>query len=55
MDEVTKHGDGHFQLDTRLKADCEFVANLGVCRLLLMNNASIAPLMPQYISPCKAN
>tara|TARA_B110000967_G_scaffold175693_1_gene188619 strand:+ start:439 stop:873 length:435 start_codon:yes stop_codon:yes gene_type:complete len=41
MDDVTKHGDGHFQLDTRLEAACEFVANLGVCRLLLMNNASV--------------
>jgi len=41
MDDVIKHGDGHFQLDTRLEADCEFVANLGLCRLLLMNNASV--------------
>jgi len=41
MHDVTKHGDGPFQLDTRLEADCEFVANLGVCRLLLMNNASV--------------
>ena len=55
MDDVTKHGDGHFQLDTRLEAACEFVANLGVCRLLLMNNASIATLMSQYISPLNAN
>ena len=41
MDDVTKHDDDHFQLDARLEADCEFVANLGVCRLLLMNNASV--------------
>ena len=41
MDEVEKHGDHTFQLDARLESDCEFVANLGLCSLLLMNNASI--------------
>jgi diadenosine tetraphosphate (Ap4A) HIT family hydrolase len=41
MNEVTKETGEHFKLDERLKADCEFVANLGVCTLLLMNNASV--------------
>ena len=37
---ITETGE-HFKLDERLEADCEFVANLGVCSLLLMNNASV--------------
>ena len=37
---ITEMGE-HFKLDERLEADCEFVANLGVCSLLLMNNASV--------------
>ena len=41
MNEVTKETGEHFKFDERLKADCEFVANLGVCTLLLMNNASV--------------
>jgi diadenosine tetraphosphate (Ap4A) HIT family hydrolase len=41
MNEVTKKASPHFKLDERLEADCEFVANLGVCSLLLMNNASV--------------
>ena len=41
MNEVTKKTGEHFKLDKRLEADCEFVANLGVCSLLLMNNASV--------------
>lgn len=41
MNEVTKEKDEHFKLDERLKADCEFVANTGLCSLLLMNNASV--------------
>ena len=41
MNKVTKETGEHFKLDERLKADCEFVANLGVCTLLLMNNASV--------------
>jgi len=32
----------NFQLDPRLKADCELVLDLPVCRVLLMNNASVA-------------
>ena len=39
MNKVTKEASPHFKLDERLEADCEFVANLGVCSLLLMNNA----------------
>ena len=30
-----------FKLDARLAADCAFVANLGVCQLLMMNNKSV--------------
>ena len=30
-----------FHLDPRLQADCEFVVDLPLCRLLLMNNASV--------------
>ena len=41
MNKVTKEASPHFKLDERLEADCEFVANLGVCSLLLMNNASV--------------
>ena len=41
MNEVTEAASPHFKLDERLEADCEFVANLGVCSLLLMNNASV--------------
>ena len=41
MNEVIKKTGEHFKLDKRLEADCEFVANLGVCSLLLMNNASV--------------
>ena len=41
MNKVTKETGEHFKLDERLKADCEFVANLGLCSLLLMNNASV--------------
>ncbi|MEZ7842234.1 MAG: HIT domain-containing protein, partial [Pseudomonadales bacterium] len=41
MNEVTKEANAHFKLDERLEADCEFVANIGVCSLLLMNNASV--------------
>jgi len=41
MNEVTKEANAHFKLDGRLEADCEFVANLGLCSLLLMNNASV--------------
>jgi len=41
MNQVTKEAGAHFKLDERLKADCEFVGNMGVCSLLLMNNASV--------------
>ena len=41
MNEVTKETGEHFKLDGRLKADCEFIANLGLCSLWLMNNASV--------------
>jgi diadenosine tetraphosphate (Ap4A) HIT family hydrolase len=41
INQITQEAGAHFKLDERLKADCEFVANLGVCRLLLMNNASV--------------
>ena len=41
MNKVTKEASPHFKLDERLEADCEFVANLGVCSFLLMNNASV--------------
>ena len=41
MNQVTKEAGAHFKLDKRLKADCEFVCNIGVCSLLLMNNASV--------------
>ena len=41
MNKVTKETGEHFKLDERLKADCEFVANFGLCSLLLMNNASV--------------
>ena len=41
MNEVITETGEHFKLDERLEADCEFVANLGLCSLLLMNNASV--------------
>ena len=41
MNEVITETGEHFKLDEHLEADCEFVANLGVCSLLLMNNASV--------------
>jgi len=41
MDEVNKRADDKFKLDMRLESDCEFVASLGLCDLLLMNNASV--------------
>ena len=41
INQITQEAGAHFKLDERLKADCEFVANFGVCRLLLMNNASV--------------
>ncbi|MDC9720458.1 MAG: HIT family protein [Gammaproteobacteria bacterium] len=30
-----------FKLDSRLESDCEWVVDLALCRLLLMNNASV--------------
>tara|TARA_B100000767_G_C19770821_1_gene539892 strand:+ start:1175 stop:1630 length:456 start_codon:yes stop_codon:yes gene_type:complete len=41
MYEVKNNTVGEFQLDARLAADCELVTDLGLCRLLLMNNASV--------------
>ena len=41
MNEVITETGEYFKLDERLEADCEFVANLGLCSLLLMNNASV--------------
>jgi diadenosine tetraphosphate (Ap4A) HIT family hydrolase len=41
MDHLEQHTDDQFKLDVRLASDCEFVAELGLCRLLLMNNASV--------------
>ena len=41
MNEVITETGEHFKLDECLEADCEFVANLGLCSLLLMNNASV--------------
>jgi diadenosine tetraphosphate (Ap4A) HIT family hydrolase len=41
MSEVDAGVDDEFKLDARLRSDCEFVANLGLCTLLLMNNASV--------------
>ncbi|MGY8862133.1 MAG: HIT domain-containing protein, partial [Pseudomonadales bacterium] len=41
MSEEDAGVDDEFKLDARLRSDCEFVANLGLCTLLLMNNASV--------------
>ena len=41
MDKQVTTAPPQFKLDARLEADCEFVYNLGLCHLLLMNNASV--------------
>ena len=41
MNEIITETGEYFKLDERLEADCEFVANFGLCSLLLMNNVSV--------------
>ncbi len=41
MAPANKHPDEKFKLDARLKADCAWVADMGLCRLLMMNNKSV--------------
>tara|TARA_B100000780_G_scaffold244621_1_gene188303 strand:+ start:574 stop:831 length:258 start_codon:yes stop_codon:yes gene_type:complete len=51
MDKQVTTAPPQFKLDARLEADCEFVYNLGLCHLLLMNNASVPwfILVPQLL------
>jgi len=41
MAPANKHTDDTFVLDARLEADCEWVADMGLCKLLMMNNKSV--------------
>lgn len=41
MDHLEQPINNPFKMDVRLASDCELVTDLGVCRLLLMNNASV--------------
>lgn len=51
MNKPLKSAKLPFKLDARLDADCEFVCSLGLCHLLLMNNASVPwfILVPQVL------